>query len=735
MTKLKLQLKSLFSTTHSFPRKSILQWFLLFYCIFAIIFFLALLPLINYCRNTFTELEITKSSQQMDFGVSRLETTAEGVASMTQSLSSDVRFLPFFYREPNYSSISVSVRHQMRHFMNSMVFPLDLVSDCILQFSDKTAVTNTFSRFEEDPPYYPNQFQVADLSYEQWETLLIDGKAGFICAQPVTSIGQTYDALIYSVPWVNDSWLFACLNMKDVKQSLVGKENLGIYSITLTTTRGACLYTDLEAPLSTVHSITKQVPSTNLSVTIHIPHSVTNDNITPLYYFLSLYLILCIVVLVTMILSGSYLSARPLFKIIDLLDTSSHTDAPEAASPTGTTVQGKPLAYGFHYIQQRIVSYANELDTSRDTIDLQRKALQIRYMEKALHSSLSTEADYDAFYSSFPDFPDSFCLVMMGLIERPSEDGAIFTNPLSMVQFYLQNTLQGVYFQQLTNFDLLLIIDEEEFTHSEEVINHLINNINQEEPCYHAWGLVSKVYSHPKSISIAFMQLQEMYSWISPDDISGLCRVSDTRPTNRAEFQMSDTMDIHSAIIHGNTEMALLKLQHYADSLSNRNRSVFEMFRSILLCVRQEHPSQLIDIEIPSYHAHLDMYSALEETIQAFCHKMKPDSPLAEEDPFAKQLLDYVDQHFNEEDLCYATLADHFQCSVSKVRKSFSLISDVSVTAYIEDKRMTLANELLRSRKYSVSEVAKLCGFASHTTFYRVYRKNFGHAPSVSKQE
>lgn len=727
----KFSLNRIFSTTKSFPRKSILQWFLLFYCIFAVIFFIALLPLISYCRNTFTELEITKSSQQMDFGISRLETTAEGVASMTQSLSGDVRFLPFFYREPNYSSISVSIRHQMRHFLNSMVFPLDMVSDCILQFSEKTVVTTSFSRFEEEPAYYPNQFQVADLTYDQWEDLLIQGKAGFICAQPVTSIGQTYDALIYSVPWVNDSWLFACLNMKDVKQSLVGKSNVSIYSITLNTTSGACLYTDLETPLNTVHSITKQVPSSNLSVTVHIPHSVTNGNITPLYYFLTLYLVLCIVVLLIMIFSGTYLSTRPLFKIIDLLDTPS-----DASGNTGvSSTQNSQLGYGFHYIQEKIVSYANELDTSRDTIDLQRKALQIRYMEKALHSSLSTEADYDAFYSCFPDFPDSFCLVMLGLIERPNDDGVVYPNALSMIQYYLQNTLQEVYFQQLSNFELLLFIDEEHFFRSEEIINHLINNINKEEPCYHAWGLVSKVYSHPKSISIAYMQLQEMYSWISPDDISGLCRVSETRPTNKAEFQMNDTQTIYSALIHGNTEMALLRFQHYADSLANRNRSVFEMFRSILLCVRQEYPNQLIDIEIPTYHAHLDMYRVLEETICSFCSKMQPENALSEADPFAKQLLDYVDQHFAEEDLCYATLADHFQCSVSKVRKSFSLISDVSVTAYIENKRMVLANELLRSRNYSVSEVAKLCGFASHTTFYRVYRKNFGHAPSISKQE
>jgi len=731
MKKIKIHLKSFLATVQSFPQKSILRWFLLCYCIFAIVFFIALLPLISYCRDTFTELEITKSSQQMDFGVSRLETTAEGVASMTQSLSNDVRFLPFFYREPNYSSISVSVRHQMRHFMNSMVFPLDMVSDCILQFSPKTVVTNNFSRFDEAPPYYPNQFQVADLTYDQWESLLIQAKSGFICAQPVTSLGQSYDALIYSVPWVNDSWLFACLNMKDVKQSLVGKSNVGIYSITLNTTSGACLYTDLATPLDTVHSITRQVPSSNLLVTVHIPHSVTDSNITPLYYFLTLYLVLCLLVLIVTIFSGSYLSARPLFKIIDLLDK-----LPAASGDTkAASIQNKPPADGFHYIQERIVSYANELDTFRDTIDRQRQALQIRYMEKALHSSLSTEGDYDAFYSCFPDFPDSFCLIMMGVMERLCDEGEIYPNALSMIQFYLQNTLQEVYFQQLNNSELLLFIDEEQFKRSEAIINDLIANINKEEPRYHVWGLVSKFYSHPKSISIAYMQLQEMHSWISLSDISGLCRVSDTKPTNKADFQMNDTQAIYSALIHGNAEMALLKLQHYSDSLSNRNRSVFEMFRSILLCVRQEYPRQLIDIEIPSYHAHLDMYHALKEAICAFCNKMQPETALSEADPFAKQLLDYVNQHFAEDDLCYATLADHFQCSVSKVRKAFSLISDVSVTAYIENKRMALANELLRSRKYSVSEVAKLCGFASHTTFYRVYRKNFGHAPSVSKQE
>ena len=62
-------------------KRSIARWFLLCFLCFSLVFLIALLPLISYCRNVFIELEIKKSTQQMTFGVSQIENTVTGIVT------------------------------------------------------------------------------------------------------------------------------------------------------------------------------------------------------------------------------------------------------------------------------------------------------------------------------------------------------------------------------------------------------------------------------------------------------------------------------------------------------------------------------------------------------------------------------------------------------------------------------------------------------------------------------
>ena len=68
------------------------------------------------------------------------------------------------------------------------------------------------------------------------------------------------------------------------------------------------------------------------------------------------------------------------------------------------------------------------------------------------------------------------------------------------------------------------------------------------------------------------------------------------------------------------------------------------------------------------------------------------------------------------------------------IQKAFPKEMGISLSAYIEKKRMELANELLLLGEDSVSEVAKKCGFTNDNTFYKAYRRTFGHAPTSLKQ-
>jgi len=55
----------------------------------------------------------------------------------------------------------------------------------------------------------------------------------------------------------------------------------------------------------------------------------------------------------------------------------------------------------------------------------------------------------------------------------------------------------------------------------------------------------------------------------------------------------------------------------------------------------------------------------------------------------------------------------------------------ISLSAYIEKKRMELASELLLHGENSVTDVARKCGFTNDNTFYKAYKRTFGHSPTA----
>ncbi|MBP3913408.1 MAG: AraC family transcriptional regulator [Lachnospiraceae bacterium] len=66
---------------------------------------------------------------------------------------------------------------------------------------------------------------------------------------------------------------------------------------------------------------------------------------------------------------------------------------------------------------------------------------------------------------------------------------------------------------------------------------------------------------------------------------------------------------------------------------------------------------------------------------------------------------------------------------IPEVRKA----SGTSVWKYISIKRLLAAHARIL-RGDSVSEAAYACGFGDYSSFFRMYKKHFGRAPSIDKK-
>lgn len=731
---MKLRLRKELTT----PGRSVFLWFLISFLATSIIFCLSLLPLIIYCQNVFTELELKKSSQQLDSGMAQVENTITSVLSSSQTLSKDPRFIPLRYMEPDYISIDVSVRNQMKDYLNGLVFPLPLVKDCALQFTQDIAVTTHNTFFNDYISYYPDFFCVGDLDNEAWLALLAENKSGFLPVQHVISKGgesirnyQEYDALIYSVPWTKSSFIYACLDVRDIKRALIAESDLSTCFLSLSDSSGSYLYSDCPDTALSYHTIKKQSSVGDLIATIHIPEAEFTAKMKPLYLFLGGYCSICILVLMVTIIISSRISTKPLVNIIEMLEHSNQLQPDETDTGKGDSAS-LSIKYGFRYIQEHFERAEDQLEQYHNTIHTQRRVLQARFLEKALNSQLSNARDKEMFLTYFPDFPNHFCLVNLRLLEQPDQNGSIYPDSMVILQSFLQSELPGAYQQQMNDIELLLIISKGDYKNYIQTLNYLINNINHEEPSYRIYGIASSFYEHLENLPTAYRQLQDLNGLHFPESMSQVCTFNDRPSTPEDDFHMADMLTLYTAINYGNCELALQRLKSYSRKLNDANRHIYELIRSILVCIKMEHPDSLLSITIPDYSSSKNLYTILEKTICSFCQVIQEEKHVTT-DPFVLELMDYIDKHFREYGLCLAALEEAFNCSSSKIQKAFKNNLQITVSDYIEKKRMELANELLFQKEKSITEIALECGFSNSNSFYKAYQRVYGINPSAVK--
>ena len=89
------------------------------------------------------------------------------------------------------------------------------------------------------------------------------------------------------------------------------------------------------------------------------------------------------------------------------------------------------------------------------------------------------------------------------------------------------------------------------------------------------------------------------------------------------------------------------------------------------------------------------------------------------------EVLNYIDQHLDGK-LTLPELAQMSCMSVPSFCKKFKEQTKMTVTQYINEKRVAYASTLLKQSNYSLEEVAELTGFSNTNYLLRVFKKSTG---------
>jgi signal transduction histidine kinase/DNA-binding response OmpR family regulator/ligand-binding sensor domain-containing protein len=99
-------------------------------------------------------------------------------------------------------------------------------------------------------------------------------------------------------------------------------------------------------------------------------------------------------------------------------------------------------------------------------------------------------------------------------------------------------------------------------------------------------------------------------------------------------------------------------------------------------------------------------------------------------DNFIKKMLVVARANISNAEFDKEEFASAMNVSSSLLYKKIKSLTNQSPIDFIKTVRLNHALELLHSRKYTVTEVSELCGFASLGYFGTVFRKHFGKSPS-----
>ena len=98
------------------------------------------------------------------------------------------------------------------------------------------------------------------------------------------------------------------------------------------------------------------------------------------------------------------------------------------------------------------------------------------------------------------------------------------------------------------------------------------------------------------------------------------------------------------------------------------------------------------------------------------------------DDEALKNVCRYIDDHYAM-DLNQSLLCTIAYMGKTKLKQCFKEKYDMTITEYIQRRRISIAEHMLISTRLKVSEVARCVGYSSHSRFSALFKKYKGFSP------
>ena len=112
--------------------------------------------------------------------------------------------------------------------------------------------------------------------------------------------------------------------------------------------------------------------------------------------------------------------------------------------------------------------------------------------------------------------------------------------------------------------------------------------------------------------------------------------------------------------------------------------------------------------------------------------RRQPTGAYQSDAELGKRLIDHINENLLS-DLSLASISEQIHMSTSQINRIFRKLTGTSVYNYILSKRLIVAQGMIAKGESAIG-ASQRCGFHDYSSFYRLYKKRFGTAPTAVKK-
>ena len=188
-----------------------------------------------------------------------------------------------------------------------------------------------------------------------------------------------------------------------------------------------------------------------------------------------------------------------------------------------------------------------------------------------------------------------------------------------------------------------------------------------------------------------------------------------------------ETADV--AAIRSSLEMVESRLASMKEENSYKTYYCYKLMTTYFAKAKDLRNYKMEMAHLIAFENEAQLFEMLHQSVERYCvQHTKAEQVTANK--MRTQLLQYIEENFNNKNLSLSAVADHLNTSVYVATRLFKETTGKNFKEYVMDRRMEYAAELLKSTSGKVTEISGMAGFENAEYFSSLFKAKYGMTPT-----